>query len=53
MYCVGSKDTTGGKVLWRIAFPSPISAPAIADVDGSGELSILVTGSDGKIYCVR
>jgi len=54
LYCIGS-DAAGakGRVLWTLEMPAPVGPPVIADVDGSGRVSILLVGRDGYLYCVR
>lgn len=54
LYCAGTTDEgTGGRIKWHIQFPTEIGAPAIADVDGKGSVSIILQGSDGYVYCVQ
>lgn len=48
-----SNDGTAGAVAWTLDMPATIGAPALADVDGSGELAIVVAGADGNTYCVK
>lgn len=52
--CIGSiDDGKSGKLLWKIDLPALTGPPAIADVDGNSESSILLSGSDGCVYCIR
>lgn len=54
LYCLG---TTGsppvGQVRWQVEFPVQVGPPVPADAEGAGELSVLVVGTDGTVYCVR
>jgi outer membrane protein assembly factor BamB len=42
-----------GPTLWTLPLPTQVSTPVIADVAGRGALSILVTGTDGCVYCIQ
>lgn len=42
-----------GRVAWSVPMPCHLGPPTLADVDGKGQLSILVAGSDGKVYCLQ
>jgi outer membrane protein assembly factor BamB len=42
-----------GVLLWQIELPARLGPPAIADVDGTGQPSVLLVGSDGYVYCVK
>jgi outer membrane protein assembly factor BamB len=53
LYCVGTGADRRGVVRWKLPFPTRLSTPVIADVDGNGLLSILVAGADGNVYCVK
>ncbi|NUM54760.1 MAG: VCBS repeat-containing protein [Candidatus Hydrogenedentes bacterium] len=54
LYSIGhDAKNSAGTVLWSLSFPAAIGPPAIAATDASGTASILVTGQDGQIYCVR
>jgi outer membrane protein assembly factor BamB len=54
LYCLG---TTGnppvGQVRWQVEFPVQVGPPVPADGEGAGDLSVLVVGTDGTVYCVR
>jgi hypothetical protein len=49
----GVGDRAVGEVRWRVDFPVPVGPPIPADVEGEGQLSVLVVGVDGMVYCVR
>jgi len=59
LHCISATaDGRGGQELWRLQLPSTVSAPAIASVGADSkqlgeELSILVTGADGYVYCIE
>jgi outer membrane protein assembly factor BamB len=54
LYCVATKNgASAGEIRWKLDFDSHLSAPALADVDGTGELSIVVVGENGTVYGVR
>jgi outer membrane protein assembly factor BamB len=54
LYCIGSDAAgTSGSVLWKVDFPAEPGPPSLADVDGTGKLSILVSCGDGYLYCLR
>jgi hypothetical protein len=42
-----------GRLSWKIDLPADAGPPCLADVDGQGQLAILVAGQDGYVYCVR
>lgn len=42
-----------GVVRWIVDLPAAVSAPAIADVDGSGQPAVLVTAADGYLYGIK
>lgn len=37
---------------WQVNLPCSLSAPALGDIRGSGDLSVVVVGSDGYAYAV-
>ncbi len=49
--CLKVQDRVG-RVAWSVPMPCNLGPPTLADVDGDGTLSILVAGSDGKVYCL-
>ena len=54
LFCIGSAgDPAQGRVLWSVDLPAPVGPPVIADVDGSGEATIVLVGSDGYVYGIR
>jgi len=54
LFCIGTAgDGKSGSLRWKIDLPVNAGPPTIADVNGSGKLSILLVGSDGFIYCVE
>ncbi|MCC6442867.1 MAG: hypothetical protein IT210_05345 [Armatimonadetes bacterium] len=52
LYCFGTRNRKG-KILWQLDLPAPVGPPAIADTEGRGEASILLSGGDGYVYCIR
>jgi outer membrane protein assembly factor BamB len=60
MYCVGTdKSGHSGLLKWELTLPTTASSPILADVTSTSKierresrLSVLVTGSDGYIYCI-
>jgi len=57
LYCLASNAAgTHGRVAWTFDLPCTTSSPVIADVNSagaSGELSVLVMGADGYLYCIQ
>lgn len=54
LYCVAyDAQAKRGRLLWKVVLPAACHATAVADVNGSGLLSILVSGSDGYLYCLK
>jgi hypothetical protein len=54
LYCLAATaDGASSQLLWQLGLPATLSAPTIADVSGTGEASVLLTGADGFVYCVR
>ena len=62
LYCIKNDETNQkGNVAWTVQLPGKdaegkkiqYGEPIIADVGGKGELSILVEGSDGWLYCLE
>lgn len=54
LYCLGSNASgDAGELRWQMSLPARLGPPSIADVDGSGQLAVLVMGEDGYVYCVR
>jgi hypothetical protein len=54
LVCFGTVPArTGGEVRWTVDLPAALSAPAVADVDGSGQPAVLVTAADGYLYCIK
>jgi hypothetical protein len=53
LYAVGTTDDgRSGKLRWKLAFPTTLGPPTIADANGNGRAQILVVCADGFIYCV-
>ena len=58
LYCVGTdKSGDSGVVEWDLKLPTTASSPILADVTDAAarketRLSILLTGSDGYVYCI-
>jgi len=53
VYCIGSsEDGKSGKVLWSIDAGNIVGAPAIADIDGSGFVSIIVVDQGGTVHAI-
>ena len=48
LYCF----TKDGKVIWQYAFSAPLKSPTVADLDGTGAQKVLVSMSDGYLYCL-
>ena len=42
-----------GELRWKIELPATVGPPAIADMEGDGQASIVLVGSDGYVYGVR
>jgi hypothetical protein len=40
-------------VEWTLDLPTSVGPPAIADVGGNGQASVLLVGADGYVYCVE
>jgi len=40
-------------VWWDLDLPTSVGPPAIADVGGNGQASVLLVGADGYVYCVQ
>ena len=57
LFCLGTaSEGKGGKLLWTLDLPAAVSTPILADCDGTKtgtDLSILLMGADGYLYCVR
>ena len=54
IYCIGSR--TGdmeGIIEWELTLPCTLGPPVIADVNGDEFAEILLSGSDGYIYCLN
>jgi outer membrane protein assembly factor BamB len=45
-------EKSAGNVLWRWDAPETLGPPIAADVEGSGEASVVVAGSSGTIYAL-
>jgi len=58
LYCLGTDpDSHQGRVEWQITLPTTLSSPIIADVqsapcEAGHQLSVLVNGQDGTVYCI-
>jgi outer membrane protein assembly factor BamB len=58
VYCVGTDPATHqGKIEWQLALPTTLSSPILADLqstlsDSGEQLSVLVCGLDGAVYCI-
>jgi hypothetical protein len=46
------KDNTI-QTVWSLPFPSPVYAPAIADIDKDGKGEIVAFGADGTVYAIN
>ena len=55
LYCVGTRGCGGaGSLLWQISMPAHVGPPAVADVDGSGKVSVLLVGGvNGQLLLWR
>jgi len=54
LYCLGAgADGKAGRVEWDLDLPTSVGPPAIADVGGNGQASVLLVGADGYVYCVQ
>ncbi|MCE5237451.1 hypothetical protein LLH23_03055 [bacterium] len=54
LLCLGTvAGGASGAVLWPLDLPGPVGPPAIADLEGRGQASVLLLGRDRYIYCVR
>lgn len=54
LYCIGTAgDPAGGELRWQVQLPVRAGPPVPADVDGDGQLSILLLGENGVVYCVH
>lgn len=54
LYCLGASSTGDrGILLWQIELPARVGPPSIAQLDGEGQLTILLVGEDGYVYGVR
>jgi hypothetical protein len=42
-----------GDVRWKLELPGNIGSATIADVDGKGNIQIIVVCSDGYVYGIR
>jgi hypothetical protein len=53
LYAVGTTDDgRSGKLRWKLAFPTTLGPPTVADANGDGRAQILVVCADGYVYCV-
>ncbi len=53
IYCIGSSpDGKKGIIEWQLSLPCQAGPPTIADVDSDGLAEILLSGSDGYVYCL-
>jgi hypothetical protein len=43
----------GGFVRWKLDFPCDVGPPSFVDLEGSGKGTLLIVGSNGKLYGVR
>ena len=54
--CIGAAvgaSLPRGELRWKIELPATVGPPAIADMEGDGQASIVLVGSDGYVYGVR
>jgi hypothetical protein len=53
IYCIGSSiDGKKGIMEWQLSLPSAAGPPSIADINGDGLAEIILSGSDGYVYCL-
>jgi outer membrane protein assembly factor BamB len=53
IYCIGSStDGKEGKIEWHLDLSTPLGPPVIADINDDGLAEILLSGSDGYLYCL-
>jgi len=53
VYCIGSSiDGKKGIIEWQLDLPAFLGPPTIADIDDNGLAEILLSGSDGYLYCL-
>ncbi|MCX5635353.1 MAG: VCBS repeat-containing protein [Planctomycetota bacterium] len=48
IWCIGNNA-----IKWTLQMPCWVGPPTLADISGSGLLSIILAGADGKIYAVE
>jgi hypothetical protein len=56
LFCLGSStDGSKGEIRWKVELPVLIGPPTIVTLDkaNDGQVSILVVGNDGYVYCLR
>ena len=52
--CYGTVDDGAqGVLLWKVELPAVVGPPSIVDLRGDGNVSILLVGQDGWVYCLE
>jgi outer membrane protein assembly factor BamB len=54
VYAIGVRPgSTTGQQLWRVDVPVAVGAPCIASLSTPEDVVILVSGADGRVFCVK
>lgn len=54
LYCLGGpRKGREGEIRWRVELPARVGPPTVVTLTRNGSPCVLVTGSDGYVYCVR
>lgn len=52
VYCYAVKNGSG-VLAWEVTLPATLGPPALGDIDGSGNASIVVSSAEGYVYAIQ